>query len=258
MYVGARVCAECHEGHGMGHQYSHWLAVQARRGLRVAGDAGGQGDRPPQRHPRGTAGVADLPRAATPPAPRRRSGRRTRPSTSRTVSSARMCHGPGSEYMDEEVMGDREAAVRAGLKFLSVRECELCHEVKGSHVAVLTVAGSTSTRPGRDRAPDASPEWAGTLPAVAGGPAPADAPRLHRVDGLRPATAGPEMGYQYSQWRLSPHAHAYAVLGHAGAARWRRRWGSTATRSPASPACLKCHATGPRRPAWRRPGVVQR
>ena len=46
------------------------------------------------------------------------------------------CHGPGSEYMDEKVMRDPEAARRAGLRKFTKRDCAVCHYVKGSHVAV--------------------------------------------------------------------------------------------------------------------------
>src|SRR3970282_164753 len=46
------------------------------------------------------------------------------------------CHGPGSEYMDEEAMRDREAARRAGLCIPTRRFSHTCHYVKGSHVAV--------------------------------------------------------------------------------------------------------------------------
>ena len=46
------------------------------------------------------------------------------------------CHGPGSEYMDERVMRDPEAARRAGLRRFTKRDCAVCHYVKGSHVAV--------------------------------------------------------------------------------------------------------------------------
>ena len=54
---------------------------------------------------------------------------------------------------------------------------------------------------------------------------------------------GPEMGYQFSRWRMSPHADAYAVLGRRRAAeiaaeQWRHR-----ARPQTDPGCLKCHAT---------------
>lgn len=48
-----------------------------------------------------------------------------------------LCHGPGSEYSDEAVMKDREAAERAGLRTPKRERCLICHLEKGSHTAVL-------------------------------------------------------------------------------------------------------------------------
>ena len=47
------------------------------------------------------------------------------------------CHGTGSEYMDEEVMRDRELAMKRGLRFPTATNCMTCHNPKGSHEAVL-------------------------------------------------------------------------------------------------------------------------
>ena len=41
------------------------------------------------------------------------------------------CHGPGSEYMDESVMRDREAAMKAGLRRFTKRDCEVCRLREG-------------------------------------------------------------------------------------------------------------------------------
>jgi len=47
------------------------------------------------------------------------------------------CHGPGSEYIDETIMSDREKASLAGLKYPEKRDCLICHKEKNSHVTVL-------------------------------------------------------------------------------------------------------------------------
>ena len=47
------------------------------------------------------------------------------------------CHGPGSEYIDEAVMRDRELAMQRGLRLPTERTCMICHSPKGSHEAVL-------------------------------------------------------------------------------------------------------------------------
>ena len=48
-----------------------------------------------------------------------------------------LCHGPGSDYIDADIMKNREAAARAGLVFLQERDCMICHKEKNSHVTVL-------------------------------------------------------------------------------------------------------------------------
>ena len=47
------------------------------------------------------------------------------------------CHGPGSEYINTEIMQNREKAIQSGLKFPEERDCLVCHKEKNSHVAVL-------------------------------------------------------------------------------------------------------------------------
>ena len=135
VYVGARACAQCHEGKAAGNQYSHWLAHRALEGLGLARDAGGQGDGPAVGHPRRAREGADLPRL---PRHGRRRGELGAGPGFRIEDGVQCekCHGPGSEYMDEAVMRDPEAARRAGLRRFTKRDCAVCHYVKGSHVAV--------------------------------------------------------------------------------------------------------------------------
>jgi YVTN family beta-propeller protein len=47
------------------------------------------------------------------------------------------CHGPGSDYSDENVMTDPEAARAAGLRMPTETDCLVCHRPKGSHEMVL-------------------------------------------------------------------------------------------------------------------------
>lgn len=49
------------------------------------------------------------------------------------------CHGPGSDYMDPEIMADRTKARTAGLLMPGKDICMMCHNSKGSHRAVLNV-----------------------------------------------------------------------------------------------------------------------
>ncbi len=48
-----------------------------------------------------------------------------------------LCHGPGSDYIDADIMRDRDKAIRAGLKKTQKRDCMICHKEKNSHVSVL-------------------------------------------------------------------------------------------------------------------------
>jgi YVTN family beta-propeller protein len=48
-----------------------------------------------------------------------------------------LCHGPGSEYIDVEIMQDKEKAISAGLKYPQERDCLVCHKEKNSHITVL-------------------------------------------------------------------------------------------------------------------------
>ena len=242
VYVGARVCAKCHDGPGMGHQFSLWLlskharayadlaTPEAREMAIISGIPG---------EPMETmaclgchATAADSEDWQRDPSFRIEDG----------VQCER-CHGPGSEYMDEEVMRDREAAVRAGLKFLSVRECELCHEVKGSHVAIHkrprldmelareTIAHPTPNGPAPGPGPEVDTRMTG------------EGPRFVGVQVCAGCHTGHSMGYQFSRWRLGPHARAYAVLATAKAAEIAR--GLSVDGDPrVVPDCLACHTTG--------------
>jgi cytochrome c553 len=210
VYVGVRVCATCHDGPEMGHQFSLWmlskhsqayaaLATPEAREMAILSGIPGE--------PLETmaclgchATAADSEEWERDPTFRIEDG----------VQCER-CHGPGSEYMDEEVMRDRAAAVRAGLKFLSVRECELCHEVKGSHVAVHKLPRLDMER-ARETIAHPTPESPkpGSAHDVASS-ASGDGPRFVGVQVCAGCHTGPSMGYQFSRWRLGPHSRAYAV-----------------------------------------------
>ena len=66
------------------------------------------------------------------------------------------CHGPGSDYIDVEIMQNREKATKSGLKYPQKRDCLICHKEKNSHVSVLKtkifdyeIALQTIQHPGR-------------------------------------------------------------------------------------------------------------
>jgi len=158
------------------------------------------------------------------------------------------CHGPGSQYMDAEVMRDTARAREAGLKMPEEQDCLVCHKEKGSHVAVL---GSKEfnyaeylqeiAHPGRGGPIEqAEPQNVDTLPgpkyvgAIACG-------TCHGAQtGARP----------YGTWRFSKHSTAYAVLGTPGARDIATQMGVTGDPQQ-SDRCLACHQTGAGQPAGR-------
>jgi YVTN family beta-propeller protein len=243
VYVGARACAACHEGPGMGNQHSRWLlsrhagayaslsTPEAREMARISGIPGEPEETPICLGCHATGAAAE--EWEKDPGFRIEDG-----------VQCEKCHGPGSEYMAEEVMRDREAAMRAGLRMPARRDCEKCHYVKGSHVAVherpqldLDEALRRIAHPTPDGA------RAGTLPRPAAAEPAAGRPSYLGVQECAGCHSGPAMGYQFSRWRLSAHARAYAVLATAEAGRIAADGGVDGDPQQ-SPACLRCHATG--------------
>jgi len=133
IFVGARVCAECHEGREAGDQYSHWResrhaqaweALSLPEAVEMARLSGVTAA--PERSPiclgcHATAADAEP-------------WQRDAGFALEDGVQCEKCHGPGSEYI--AVMDDPEAARRAGLRRFTKRDCAVCHYVKGSHVAV--------------------------------------------------------------------------------------------------------------------------
>ena len=247
VYVGAQACARCHEGKAAGNQYSHWLrsahskawaslaTPEAKQMARLSGIPDEPGKAPVCLGCHATAADTE---------------KWEKDATFRLEDGVQCekCHGPGSEYMDESVMRDREAAMKAGLRRFTKRDCEVCHYVKGSHVAVhhkpmidVEAAWKALAHPVPEGAPS-------TRPAVAAPPPAAPGPRYVGALACGTCHQGPMMGYQLSLWRMSRHAQAYATLATPRADDVARKMGVTGD-PQAAPACLKCHATGGGPPA---------
>ncbi len=246
VFVGARACAKCHEGKAAGNQYSHWLTTAHSKAWASLAT-------PEAKQMARLSGIPDEPEKA----PICLGCHATAADSEKWERDAgfhvedgvqcEKCHGPGSEYMDEAVMRDPEAAHKAGLRKFTKRDCAVCHYVKGSHVAVhrkpqldIDEAMKVLAHPvpqGAAAAPAAAP------PAVSP-PAPSPAgPKYVGAQTCGACHQGPMMGYQLSLWRMSPHAQAYAVLSTPRAAEIAKKRG-IAEDPQVSPACLKCHATG--------------
>ncbi len=249
VFVGAQVCARCHEGKAAGNQYSHWLrsahskawaslaTPEARQMARLSGIPDEPEKAPICLGCHATAGDAE---------------KWEKDATFRLEDGVQCekCHGPGSEYMDEAVMRDREAAMKAGLRRFTQRDCEVCHYVKGSHVAVhhkpkidIEAAWKALAHPVPEGGSSSRPAASALPPAIPG-------PKYVGVLACGTCHQGPMMGYQLSLWRMSRHAQAYASLSTAKAGELARTMGVTGDPQGA-PACLKCHATGggPQAPA---------
>ena len=118
-----------------GDQYSHWLHSAHAKAYASLGQAGGEADRPAQRHPGGAAGVARRAWAATPPPPRPRSGRRTTRSA-RGRRAVREVPRPGQRVHGRGGHEGSRGRDEGGPAPPTKRDCLDCHDDKGSHVAV--------------------------------------------------------------------------------------------------------------------------
>ena len=169
-----------------------------------------------------------------------------------------MCHGPGSEYMDEDVMMDREAAMLAGLKMPTKEDCLNCHAEKGSHRIVLGPRTYDLDKAWQEIAHPTPQNWEfkklqPPAPALAPNPGPA----YTGVAVCAECHAGAAWGYQFSKWQASKHADAYASLGTAKAremaAAGGRRGRPADQRAVPEVPCHRVPSAGRRSPRHLRP-----
>lgn len=248
VFVGARACAKCHEGPAAGNQFSLWRASrhaqayaalwspQAKEIARLSGIL-----EEPQKSPvcLGCHATASDTEA----------WEKEDTFVFEDGVQCERCHGPGSEYMAEVVMRNRAEAMANGLKLAAERDCMACHAPKGSHVAVLKTP-VLDVKAGMARIAHPVPKRTGT-PATpaATQPVPTTAPEgtsKLKYTGVMACAAcheGPAMGYQFSRWRVSGHARAYAVLGTPAGRDIASAEGMKGD-PQTSPDCLRCHTTG--------------
>jgi len=133
VYVGVRKCAECHQGKGMGHQFSKWLISKHARAYAVLA-------KPEAKKIAELSGIPQEPQESPMCLGCHATGAHAEEWEKdenfkiENGVQCEKCHGPGSEYM--EVMMDRNMAMEAGLMMPEKQDCMNCHQVKGSHVAV--------------------------------------------------------------------------------------------------------------------------
>ncbi|OHB72367.1 MAG: hypothetical protein A2V70_16420 [Planctomycetes bacterium RBG_13_63_9] len=249
VYVGSKVCASCHQGQSMGHTQCRWLlsgharayAVLAKPEAKKIADLSGI-PREPQEAPMCLGCHATGAEAED--------WEKDKTFSIEDGVQCEKCHGPGSEYMDEKVMMNREAAMRAGLKMPAESDCMACHQVKGSHVAVHKLPKLDIKKALEQIDHPVPRHWEyAELPGL---PRPVAAekplPKYIGTLGCAACHKGPMMGYQFSKWRMSGHANAYAVLGTPAAESIAKEMGIQGD-PLAAPACLKCHTTAHHRPA---------
>jgi YVTN family beta-propeller protein len=243
VYVGVKVCTDCHKGKGMGYQFSKWLSSKHARAYAVL--AGPQAKE-----------IAKL--SGIPQEPQQSPMCLGCHSTGAHVEDwekdetfniedgvqCEKCHGPGSEYMDAAVMMNPEAAMKAGLMMPAMQDCMGCHQVKGSHVAVHKLPKLDIEQALVDIAHPTPANFSYT-PALKPPRIQVSNKSQYKYIGAHTCAEchkGPEMGYQFSKWRMSAHARAYAALAGERAYEIAREKGLEVS-PQSSPECLKCHST---------------
>lgn len=243
IYVGARVCATCHQGKNMGHQFSRWLGSKHATAYAVLA-------KPESKKIAELSGIPQEPLESPMCLGCHATGAHVeaweKDETFFTEDGVQCekCHGPGSEYIDAAIMVDREAATRAGLMIPTERDCMGCHQVKGSHVAIHKLPKLDMTKALKDIAHPTPRKYKyGLIPQL---PESTNTikgqPKNIGVRICATCHKGPVMGYQFSKWRMSAHATAYAVLGTSKAYEIAKSDGLK-EEPQTSKACLKCHTT---------------
>ncbi|MFO1499032.1 MAG: multiheme c-type cytochrome [Verrucomicrobiota bacterium] len=237
IFLGAQACGECHEGPKMGHQFSKWrLTSHAKAYAALA--------LPESKEIARLSGITEEPHRARlclgchATAAEAEDWERDERFHLEDGLQCEACHGPGSEYASAEIMRDRTQAKARGLKIPSKDACMLCHRVKGSHDAVLkrkpfdlTAAWEVVAHPLPEAPPTAE--------------APSAAPNPFKFTGVMRCAechAGPKSNFQFSHWRMSAHARAYAELATPKAFELAKAKGLEVEPQRASE-CLRCHAT---------------
>jgi YVTN family beta-propeller protein len=243
VYIGSQACGTCHDGHAMGHQFSKWrLTAHARAYTALA--------LPESREITRLSGLLEEPHQS-----RMCLGCHATAADSEIWErdpgfhledglQCEACHGPGSEYAPEHIMRDRNLAMQHGLKMPTKDDCMICHRTKGSHDGVL-----------RRKPFDLEAAWLAiahpspkpiALPQTPITPVRASRPTSHQFTGVMACSqchTGPKFNFQFSHWRRSPHARAYATLATPEAYRIAREAGVEEQPQKAAQ-CLTCHVTG--------------
>lgn len=248
VYVGARMCAECHDGRSMGDQFSTWMHTEHSRAYTSLAT-------PEARQIAKWSGITTEPQESAVCLGCHATGAQAEPWEKdpgfvlRDGVQCEKCHGAGSEYMAADVMMDRAAAMMAGLNMPTKDDCMNCHAEKGSHRMVLGPQPFDIEKAWNRIARHTPDDWQF---ATLEHPSPPfkDNPGTKYLGaaGCAQCHAGSQMGFQFSKWRASRHANAYASL---ATPRAREIAAEMHLQSDprSSTECLKCHSTLHHRPA---------
>ncbi|MCK4340594.1 MAG: beta-propeller fold lactonase family protein [Phycisphaerae bacterium] len=243
IYVGVQACTKCHAGCAAGHQFSLWRASEHAKAYAVLWS-------PESKKITELSGITEEPHEAAvclgchATAAESEAWEKEDAFRLEDGVQCEKCHGAGSEYMAPAVMMNPEQAMMAGMKMPDERTCMICHNVKGSHVAIL---GSPvfDVKAGMKAIAHAKPDRIETSPirptdaeVVTGGK-----PHYIGVMACAKCHQGMMMNYQFSKWRLGKHARAYAVLGTPFGYEMVTKAGVKGDPQKA-PQCLRCHTTG--------------
>ncbi len=241
VYMGARACGACHTGKSMGDQLGLWVHSKHSRAWAVLA-------LPEAGRIAALSGLRQKPQEAAiclgchATAYNAEGWEKDENFRTEDGVQCEACHGPGSEYMTEAIMRNRDEAMKAGLRMPDDRFCQGCHVVKGSHEAVLK-----TIHLGREKAKAALAHPLPKTEHVVGKPPdlPAAQGALKYVGSAVCGSChrGEEHGHQYSIWRMGPHARAWGVLSTPAAYAQAAKRGIKGDPQHA-PECLKCHAVG--------------
>jgi YVTN family beta-propeller protein len=241
IFIGAQACAACHEGLSMGHQFSKWR-------LSAHADAYASLALPESKEIVRLSGLTEEPHQSKmclgchATAAEAEEWERGEDFHIEHGLQCEACHGAGSEYAPEDIMQDRMKAMMHGLKMPAKDDCLICHRAKGSHDAVL-----------KKKPFDLETAWQ----AIAH-PTPRNESAATSADQAAPASTrfrftgvmvcaschgGPMFNFQFSTWRRSRHAQAYAVLATARGLELAREAGVSGDPQK-DQRCLRCHVTG--------------
>lgn len=240
IYIGAQACGHCHDGPAMGHQFSKWrLTAHAKAYAALS--------LPEAKEITKLSGITEEPHRAKmclgchATASEEEDWRHGEEFHLEDGLQCEACHGPGSEYATEEIMKDKPRALANGLRLLPKEDCMICHRAKGSHEAVLKKQ-PFQPKEAFQRIAHRIPEEKPTLEKPQEFPKTSSPRHYVGVMACAVCHTGPKFNFQFSQWRRSEHARAYAELATEKGFEIARSEG-VRTDPQKSEQCLKCHAT---------------